>query len=412
MKGLFTLGIYIAIGITGAAFGQVPTPPKTVKTVPVTSAPVDQIGRPIAMTPTVITPTVITLPPKAEPVHRARRLHGVPRRALDGTQRVHGARNLVGLPRILKIGDQRLAREFGRMSPTIQNITPVGLGEWIMDNRVTIVLLAFLIFGPASKSGAESVLQQIGEFAVPEANQGVGVDAKHFYAVDNQAIGKYDKTTGKLVKKWQGDKKGPFLHLDSARVRDGKIYAAHSNYPDWPMTSSLEIFDAETIEHMGTRSFGIQWGALNWVDWHDGHWWMTFANYDLPIGPNKTPYGHKANTLMVKLTRDFRPAESWTFPKVLLDKFELMSNSGGSWGADGFLYLTGHDPAELYRARLPKAGSVLELVNTIPMNIRGQGIAWDRSQSGTIYGIIRATAMERLAGGSHRVTVFKLSEKP
>jgi hypothetical protein len=53
-----------------------------------------------------------------------------------------------------------------------------------MDNRVTIVLLAFLIFGPASKSGAESVLQQIGEFAVPEANQGVGVDAKHFYAVD------------------------------------------------------------------------------------------------------------------------------------------------------------------------------------------------------------------------------------
>ena len=26
-----------------------------------------------------------------------------------------------------------------------------------MDNRVTIVLLAFLIFGPASKSGAESV---------------------------------------------------------------------------------------------------------------------------------------------------------------------------------------------------------------------------------------------------------------
>ena len=164
------------------------------------------------------------------------------------------------------------------------------------------------------------------------------------------------------------------------------------------MTSSLEIFDAETMEHMGTRSFGVQRGALNWVDWHDDHWWMTFANYDLPIGPNKT--------------RDFRPAESWTFPKVLLDKFELMSNSGGSWGADGFLYLTGHDPAELYKARLPKAGSVLELVNTMPMNIRGQGIAWDRSQSGTIYGIIRATAKERIAGGSHRVTVFKLSEKP
>ena len=50
-----------------------------------------------------------------------------------------------------------------------------------------------------------------------------------------------------------------------------------------------------------------------------------------------------------------------------------MSNSGGSWGADGFLYLTGRDPANL-RARLPKAGSVLELVNTIPMNIGGRAL--------------------------------------
>ena len=89
-----------------------------------------------------------------------------------------------------------------------------------------------------------------------------------------------------------------------------------------------------------------------------------------------------------------------------------MSNSGGSWGPDGFLYLTGHDPAELYRMRLPKAGSVLELVEIIPMNIRGQGIAWDRSQPGVIYGIIRATAKERLTGGGHKVTVFRLIEKP
>ena len=146
---------------------------------------------------------------------------------------------------------------------------------------------------------------QIGEFTIPEANQGVGVDARHFYAVDNFAIGKYDKKTGKLVKKWQGDKTGPILHLDSAMLMDGKLYAAHSNYPQWPMTSSLEIFDAETLEHVGTHSFGIQWGSLTWADWHDGHWWMTFANYDRPFGPNKTPYGHKVNTVMVKLTKDF-----------------------------------------------------------------------------------------------------------
>jgi hypothetical protein len=51
-------------------------------------------------------------------------------------------------------------------------------------------------------------------------------------------------------------------------------------------------------------------------------------------------------------------------------------------------------------------------VDIIPMNIRGQGIAWDRSQPGVIYGIIRATAKERATGGGHKVTVFKLVEKP
>lgn len=274
------------------------------------------------------------------------------------------------------------------------------------------LLALFFLFRLATNSTAAPVLDQIGEFAVPEANQGVGADDRHFYAVDNYAIGKYDKKTGKLVKKWQGNKNGPILHLDSAMLMDGKLYAAHSNYPQWPMTSSVEIFDAETMEHIGTHSFGIQWGSLTWVDWHDGHWWMTFANYDVLLGPGKTPYGHKLNTVMVKFTKDFMPVQSWTLPKTILDRFEQMSNSGGSWGPDGYLYLTGHDPAELYRMRLPKAGSVLELVDTIPMNIRGQGIAWDRSQPGVIYGIIRATAKERAEGGSHKVTVSRMVDKP
>ncbi len=281
-----------------------------------------------------------------------------------------------------------------------------------MSETATYLLAAFLALGLAAEAGAVPALEQIEEFTVPEANQGVGVDTRHFYAVDNYVIGKYDKKTGTLVKKWQGDKKGPILHLDSAMLMDGKLYAAHSNYPQWPMTSSIEIFDAETMAHIGTHGFGIRWGSLTWADWHDGHWWMTFANYDRLLGPGKTPYGHKANTVMVKFTKDYRPVQTWTLPKAVLDRFEDMTNSGGSWGPDGDLYLTGHDPAELYRMRLPKAGSVLELVDIIPMNIRGQGIAWDRSQPGVIYGIIRATVKERAHGGGHKVTVFRLVEKP
>jgi hypothetical protein len=177
------------------------------------------------------------------------------------------------------------------------------------------------------------------------------------------------------------------------------------------MTSSLEIFDAETMEHIGTHSFGVRWGSLTWVDWHDGHWWMGFANYDKPFGPNNSKYGDKRNTIIVKMTKDYRPVESWTLPKALLEKFEDMSNSGGSWGPDGSLYLTGHDPAELYRMRFPKAGSVLELDGIIPMNIRGQGVAWDRSDRGAIFGIIRATAAEKKAGALHKVTVFRYADR-
>src|SRR5688572_33163542 len=132
----------------------------------------------------------------------------------------------------------------------------------IVTRTFMYLLAAFVTLGIPSQSGAAPVLEQIGEFTVAEANQGVGVDARHFYAVDNYVIGKYDKKTGKLVKKWQGDKRGAILHLDSAMLMGGKVYAAHSNYPQWPMTSSMEIFDAETMEHIGTHSFGIQYGSL------------------------------------------------------------------------------------------------------------------------------------------------------
>jgi hypothetical protein len=279
----------------------------------------------------------------------------------------------------------------------------------VKSPRLLLTAVAALGFAPASE--AATVLERLAELPAPEANQGVGVDERHFYAVDNQAIAKYDKTTGKLVKKWQGPRDGSIKHLDGAMLMDGKLYAAHSNYPEWPMTSSVEIFDAETMEHAGSHDFGIRWGSLTWVDWHDGHWWMCFANYDQRIGPGQTPYGHKENTVIVQLTGDFQPVQSWTLPTEVLDRFEDMSNSGGSWGPDGFLYLSGHDPAEVYKMTLPQAGSVLQLAEVVPMNIRGQGIAWDRSQPGVIYGIIRSTPQERAVGIGHRVTVSRMIER-
>lgn len=280
----------------------------------------------------------------------------------------------------------------------------------VMHCRVTLLLTAVLALGLSPQSLAASAFEAIAEFNVPEANQAVGVDERYFYAVDNHAIAKYDKATGKLAKKWEGASDGAIVHLDSAMIKDGKLYAAHSNYPGWPMTSSVEIFDAATLEHVGSHSFGTRWGSLTWVDWHEGHWWMTFANYDQKIGPGDTPYGGKANTVVIEMTEAFEPMQSWTLPKEVLDRFEEMSNSGGSWGPDGFLYLSGHDPAELYKMTVPNVDTVLKLVDIVPLNIRGQGIAWDRSQPGVIYGIARATALERAAGIGNRVTSSRLIE--
>ena len=67
-----------------------------------------------------------------------------------------------------------------------------------------------------------------------------------------------------------------------------------------------------------------------------------------------------------------------------------MSNSGGSFGPDSLLYLTGHDEPELYAMRFPQMGSIMELVEILPINNAGQGIAWDRSEPNVIYGIIKS----------------------
>jgi hypothetical protein len=239
-------------------------------------------------------------------------------------------------------------------------------------------------------------------FDVPEARQGIGVDENYFYAVDNRSITKYDKGTGELVDKWEGPEDGPMIHLDSAVVMDGRIYAAHSNYDISPMTSSIEVWDAETMEHIDSYSFGIEYGSLTWLDRHDGFWWATFANYNNYFAVNgDVAYGNNRWTTMVKLDDDFQKLEAWVFPDGIVERFEDMSNSGGSWGPDGRLYVSGHDLPEVYVMELPDIGSVLEWVGTVNLDIAGQGIAWDRSEPGILYGIVRA---------DRRVSVNDLSE--
>jgi len=224
-----------------------------------------------------------------------------------------------------------------------------------------------------------------------DANQGVAVDDGSFYAVDNTSITKHSRATGKALLQIAGSSGGPLIHLDSGEVVRGRIYAAHSNYDTYPAASSVEIFDARTLKHVGSHSFGIDRGSLTWLTRHDGAWWAGFANYDIEV--DGRPYGETDNTKIVKMDDDFQVQESYTIPEQILDRLKPMSNSGASWGPDGRLWLSGHDDAEVYVMELPRAGSELRWVATVDVpGIEGQGIAWDlTTRKPTLWAIQRST---------------------
>lgn len=234
--------------------------------------------------------------------------------------------------------------------------------------------------------GADRRFEEVRRFDAPEAHQGVAVDDQYFYAISTRSIGKYDKMTGRRIASWRAPEKSPFIHLDSGVVVDGKLYCAHSNYPAIPMTSSIEVWDTQTLRHIGTHSFGILGGSCTWIDRYQGYWWVVFAHYERfkPTLNKGKPW-----TTLVKFDDDWQIMASWVFPAEVLERFDAMSNSGGSWGSDSFLYCSGHDRPEVYVLKLPEAGSVLELVNILPISSAGQGLAWDRTDQRMIYTIIR-----------------------
>lgn len=258
---------------------------------------------------------------------------------------------------------------------------------------VVLPLAATMLAAPALAQEEPPTMSSevLGSYVIPEINQGIGVDAEHFYAIDNTTIAKYTKDTQERVAMKDYEDIGA-IHFDSAAVVDGKIYVAHSNYPIWPMTSSLEIFDAATLDHLESHSFGIQIGSFTWVDQApDGSWWGGFANYNRVFDKSPIAYGNKYNTQVVKFDADWQVEQAYVIPDVVVEKFDDMSNSGGSWGPDGHLYLSGHDPAEAYVMDIPAIGSTLKWIGIVPLEIAGQGIAWDRSQPDVIYGFVRET---------------------
>lgn len=248
-----------------------------------------------------------------------------------------------------------------------------------------------LVLGAMAAPGAGADLAPaqatvLQRFPAEQARQGVAVSADSVYAVSNHAITRHDKRTGRELARWEGDPVR-YPHLNSCAVIAAELVCAGSNYPGVPQRSAVEFFDLHTLRHLRTVALAQSPGSLTWVDRREGAWWALFAQYDGKGG--QPPFDHR-HTVLVRFDDQWRQAESWGFPDAVLERVAPMSLSGGGWGPDGRLYVTGHDRPELYRLALPTAGgAVLDLLAVIPIAAEGQAIDWDESRPGVLYGIDR-----------------------
>ena len=237
-----------------------------------------------------------------------------------------------------------------------------------MLRTLPLVLLVAVAAGE-SKLPLRPGYTETGRLKSEHATQAAAADRETVYAVSSTTVAAYDRKTGTLL----GTSTDKAEHLNSAFVKDGKVYCAHSNYPKTPETSEVRVFDPATRELSVFHDFKTPPGSLVW-NVHDGkRWWCCFAHYG----------NENAKTLLVRYADGFKEDARWTFPKAVVDDWDGMSASGGVWDGDTLL-VTHHHWKVLYRLRLPREGRELELVEALACPFPGQGVAADPLAGGLV----------------------------
>ncbi|PWJ43984.1 hypothetical protein [Sediminitomix flava] len=242
--------------------------------------------------------------------------------------------------------------------------------------------IGILVFQFMSLASSAQQNQEIKRYNAPDARQAVAADKEHIYVINNHKIVKRLKSDGSIVKIWEDER---LHHMNSGIIFEGKLYCAHSNYPNIPMSSSIEIFDTETLEHIGSHSFGIAYGSATWIDQKDGEWYVMFAHYDKDS--NRQTNRDVCWTQFVKFDQDWKRKGGWVLPKELSEKTTPYSISGGVFAENGKLITTHHHFKELYILSFPEMSSEMKWEKTIESPIRGQGIAFDTHEKNILWGI-------------------------
>ncbi|WP_139263168.1 hypothetical protein [Flammeovirga pacifica] len=220
----------------------------------------------------------------------------------------------------------------------------------------------------------------IKTYDAPHARQAVAVTDTHFFVVDNNVIIKRERATGKQEGEWKDDR---LKHLNSAYIQNDTLFCAHSNYPKVPMHSSIEMFDVNTMEHIGAHSFGIDIGSCTWIVEYKGEWLVMFVHY---ANPGKMQKNRDVSwSQLVLFDKQWRRKSAWVLPEELIEKVAPYSISGGVVVENDKIICTHHHFKELYVLSFPKMGSELVWETTLTTSIRGQGIALDTN--GDLWGI-------------------------
>jgi hypothetical protein len=229
-------------------------------------------------------------------------------------------------------------------------------------------------------------------YNAPEATQGVAADLRYFFAVDNTVLAKYEIKSGRLVNRWIGPHNGLVRHMNSCLADAGRLWCANSNYPETPMGSSIEVFDAAAMKPVESHSLGMRdEGSLTWFDRYGTGWVAGFSHYDQNGG---VPFKNHTFSSVVTFDERWRRTGGWLLPPSTLERMAPYASSGGAIGPDGWLYLLGHDKPEMYVVGRPAMGPVLSHIATVALEAEGQAFSWAKTGR-TIFAIDRRQRLVR-----------------
>lgn len=229
--------------------------------------------------------------------------------------------------------------------------------------------------------------ETLRSYEAPEADQGVAADARHFYAIDNSVIARYEIASGKLQGRWVGPAHGLIRHLNSCFAEDGQLWCANSNYALLPMGSSIERFDTQTMAHVGSHSLGLMdAGSLTWFSRLGPGWIAGFAHYD---GNGGVGFKDHRYSSVLRFDDQWRRTGGWLFPDSAIERMAPHAASGGVLGPDGLLYVMGHDRPEMYVLAAPRMGPTLIHLATIALEAEGQAFCWAADGSREVFTVDR-----------------------